>query len=508
MKKTNKLNTSGASHSVQSAKPYILQVNCLLSHFTKIILPALLIISQFACISPKLPMVHQTAHPNAKPFGAPAYSDVCFSSRWVRPRDERDTFDTFVAARQFHATSLNWIYTTDADFIKKAISLGYSVQVALSPTLPDLPFTNENRLHGRMLNAAGLPVSAPWMKGWNHWWGCVNHPDFWQTYLAHIGAGIDAGVFSFQVDDPAMGFLLLRNKWEDVCYCKHCQRIADSLGLSPPDIQEASVRAFHKKVKMRAEELACRPVTFSCNNFEGDWELFPFSEFDFGVAEVPERRANPEYLYAAIREARRQGKGQIFSFANDREWLVQKMIAATYACGANMLVPWDVWVGGQNRYFGSPEKFAPLFGFVRAVAPWLDGYEDAAYTTTQDDLRLVDTRPLPVSFNEYRRQIHAFVRAKPGDMEAPVVIHLVDWHVLMEPFTIQLNERRFFKKGISSVELITPVEYDAVLHEKAATSGNFAELAIAKQLDFIKDGDLIKLQIPKLDLHWGILIVK
>ncbi len=400
-----------------------------------------------ACQQGKILTVQETAKSAALPGGAPRYSDVCFSSRWERPRNEQDTLETFDAARSFHATYLNWVYTTNPVFIKKADSLGYKMQVALTPTLPDLPFGNETRNLGRIVSKAGQPVTAPWMQGWDNWWGCVNHPGFREIYFEHIRAALEAGAYGFQVDDPAMGFLLLRNKWEDVCYCEHCRRKADSLGVQPPDIQETSVREFHQNMKQKAEALAGRPVPFSCNNFEGDWELFPFSQFDFGLAEVPERRTNPEYLYAAIREAHRQGKAQVFSFANDRDWLVQKMIAATYACGGNMLAPWDVWMGGgRDRYFGKPETYDPLYAFVRANAQWLDGYEDAFYATSQDDVRFTEKEKLPVSFDEYRRQIHAFVRAKPGDTSAPVVVHLIDWHVLMEPFSIRLNERRFFKK--------------------------------------------------------------
>jgi hypothetical protein len=463
----------------------------------------------FSCQTNRHLSIQQTARPANLPPGVPRYSDVCFSSRWEHPRNEQDTLETFSAARRFHATHLNWVYTTNTGFIQKAQSKGYKLQVALTPTLPDLPFGSNQHALGRIVNKAGQPVTAPWMKGWDNWWGCVNNPVFQETYFAYLQSALEAGAYSFQVDDPAMGFLLLRNKWEDLCYCEYCCRKADSLGVQPPDIQEVSVRDFHRLMKRRAEKLAGRAVPFSCNNFEGDWELFPFGEFDFGIAELPERRANPEYLYATIREARRMGRVQVFSFANEREWLIQKMIAATYACGGNMLVPWDVWQGnGKDRYFGKPAVFAPLYGFVRALNPWLDGYEDAFYATSQDDVRFEDARKLPVSFDDYRRQIHAFVRAKPGDTKAPVVVHLIDWHVLMESFSIRLNEKRFFKKGISSIELLTPVAYGQEMQEKAAESGDFSKLMASQYLDFERRGDLLRIKIPKLDWHWGVLIVK
>jgi hypothetical protein len=452
--------------------------------------------------------VQQSAKPATLPEGAPRYSDVCFSSRWERPKNEQDTFETFFAARSFHATYINWVYTTNPDFIKKAKTLGYRLQAALAPNLPDLPFGNETREQGRIINKDRNFATAPWMKSWNHWWGCVNHPVFREIYFANIKAALDAGAYGFQVDAPAMGFLLLRNKWEDLCYCKHCLHIADSLGVSPPEIQETSVTRFHQNMKAQAEAYAGRAVPFSCNNFEGDWELFPFSQFDFGIAELPERRFNPEYLYATVREARQLGKAQVFSFVHERDWLVQKMIAVTYACGGNMLVPWDVWQdGGRERYFGKPSQYASLFAFVRANARWLDGYEDAFYASSQDDVRFSVAKNLPVNFDEYRRQIHAFVRAKPGDGTAPVVVHVIDWHVLMEPFSLRLNERRFFKNGVSSVELLTPVVFDKTQHEAAETSGDYSKMVRSEKLALAREDGLLRLNIPKLEQHWGILIV-
>jgi hypothetical protein len=461
-----------------------------------------------SCGHGRFATVSDVAKPAKLPEGAPRYSDVCFSSRWERPRDGQDSLETFSAARSFHATYLNWVYTTNPAFIHKADSLGYRLQTSLSPTLPDSPGSTDYRL-GRILDKDGHPVTAPWMKSWDNWWGCVNNPAFQSLYFHYIKAALDAGACGFQVDDPAMGFLLLRNKWEDLCYCEFCQRKADSLHLTPPEIQKISVLEFHQRMKLRAAAHAGRPVPFSCNDFEGDWELFPASFFDFGVAELPERRANPEYLYATLRETRRLGKAQVFTFVSDRDWLAQKMIAAAYATGANLLVPWDVWQGaGKHRYFGKPETYAPLYGFVRALGPWLDGYEDAFYATTQADTRFQEAHALPVSFVDYRRQVHAFVRAKPGQPDAPVVVHLIDWHVLMAPFSIRLNEKRFFKKGISSVELLTPAPYDAQQHQLAEQTGDFSHLVVVQKLGFRKLGHLLLLDVPRLDQHWGVLVVR
>jgi hypothetical protein len=461
-----------------------------------------------ACQRNHIVTVQELARKPSLPLGAPNYSDICFSSRWERPRNEQDSFETFSSAKRFHATYLNWVYTTNPRFIKKADSLGYRLQVALSPTMQDLPFGSNAYEKGRMVDKNGAKVAAPWMKSWGTWWGCVNHPDFQETYLQYIKAALDAGAYGFHVDDPAMGALLTRNKWEDICYCPFCLRKADSLGLTTAAIQEASVLEFHQSMKAKAEIIAGRAVPFSTNNFDGDWQLFPFNFFDFGLAELPERRSSPEYIYASVREARQLGKAQVYSFTTDKTWMLQKMIAATYASGGNMLVPWDVWQnGGRERFFGKPSDFAPYFGFVRANARWLEGYEDAFYANAQDEFRFVDTKSLPVSFEAYRGQVHAFVRAKPGDLGAPVVIHLVDWYVLMQPFEILLNEGRFFKKGIGAIELLTPVEFDEKAHELAEATGDFQALSKSQRLDYQRNKNKIQVLVPKLEQHWGILVV-
>lgn len=457
-----------------------------------------------ACQPSKL-TVQEMAKPANLPVGAPKYSDVCFSSRWERPRDAKDSLETFSAARSFHATWLNWVYTTNPGFIRKADSLGYKVQVALSPTLPD--YGNTTYSQGRMINKTGELVTAPWMKTWNHWWGCVNHPDFQAAYLAYLKSALEAGAHSIQVDDAAMGYLLVRNQWEDVCHCRYCLEKARLENVPTAAIQERAVREFHEQMFAEADKLAGKHVPFSSNNFDGDWKLFPANSFDFGTAELPERRANPEYIYAALREARKLGKAQVFTFAMQRDWMTQKMIAATYASGGNPLVPWDVWREGKERYFGKPADFAPLYGFVRANAQYLDGYEDAFFTTTQTDLRFTKKENLPVSFLENSGQIFAYVRAKPNDPNSPVVVHLIDWYVLMDSFKVLLNEKRFFKNGIQRIELLTPIPYQLDDHEKAAASGDFSPLVKRITIPFERDGKFLHLKIPKLAHHWGILVV-
>ncbi|MCR9289236.1 MAG: hypothetical protein NXI23_17830 [Bacteroidetes bacterium] len=443
---------------------------------------------------PKL--VCESAIVSKIPDGAPKYSDVCLSSRWERPRNELDTFDTFHATEAFHATRLNWVYTNNPEFIQKAKNQNLKIQIALTPTLPDLPLGTSTREIGRIQDTLGHLATAPWMKNWKLWWGCVNNPDFQDIYWQNIKSALDAGAHDFQVDDPAFASALVRNEWEDVCHCKYCTAEAQKLGKTPSEIQEESVIVFHQRMKTKASQYAGHPIAFSCNNFRGDWELFPHDFFDYGIAEAPIRRGNPEYIYAALRETRRRGKAQIFSFVSDKTWLIQKVLASTYASGGNLLVPWDVWQGGgKPRYFGKEEDFAHYYDFVRQNEKYFDGYEDAYYTNTQIENRYVDFEEIPLYFSEYRRNFHAFIRAKPQNKQAPVIIHLVDWEIPnVDSTKIILNEEFFFDKGIGEVKLIEPINTTKPKDYKA-------------KISHTKTPKKLIITIPKLENHWGLLVL-
>ena len=72
----------------------------------------------------------EVARPSSRPPGAPKYSDVCFSSRWFHPSNDKDPHDTFKTAKAFGATRFDWVYTLDPKFIGRAKAMG---MVIVSP---------------------------------------------------------------------------------------------------------------------------------------------------------------------------------------------------------------------------------------------------------------------------------------------------------------------------------------------------------------------------------------
>ena len=156
------------------------------------------------------------------------------------------------------------------------------------------------------------------------------------------------------------------------------------------------------------------------------------------------------------------------------------------------------------RYFGTPEQYADLYGFIRAGAEYLDGYEDAAVAgkTIKDD-RYGPTPP--VSVRGGSGDVWAFVRARPGQSEAPVVVHLIDWGEPKPP-VIALRSASFFGTRELTARLLVPPEYDRAAHDKAEETRDYSALAKAIDLKSRAEDGLTLVEIPPLE-PWGILVI-
>ncbi len=340
------------------------------------------------------------AVPRKLPPGAPKPSDVCFSSRWKHPRDAKDPYDTFQAAEAFHATRLVWVYTLDAAFAAEVTRRGYGFQAAVNSLVPDFPA--ETRERGRILDLDGNRVAAPWMRGWNGYWGCANSPEWRASYLATAKKCLDIGADCLQMDDPPCNLAAVA--WGG-CFCDHCvagfrqflkekvpaqelgklraaqaeafdyraylrerkapagdafARWNDPLKKHFAEFQRQAVAAFYAWVRPELDKHAGRHVPVSSNNYDGRWS-FPYDLFDFGMAELPARGATAAELFQKFRDAHARGKAQAFTFVSEDKSLTRKAIATAYACGGHLIVPWDVYMGSNvPRYYGVAGSFARL----------------------------------------------------------------------------------------------------------------------------------------------------
>jgi hypothetical protein len=439
--------------------------------------------------------------------GAPRYSDVCFSPRFRRPRDANDPHETMSDAKAFHATRFDWVYSSDPTWIAGCRRTGYWFTGTLNTILEDTPGGN-TREKGRILGRNGNRVAAPWMRDWPDpgYWGCVNSPAYREILFRHAKLLIDGGVDAIQMDDPDINVAAVR--WGG-CFCEHCRQKAQEQGRNlnqPADmlaLQTESVEAFYPVIRKDIDQYAKRRVPWSSNNYDGKTG-FPYDLFDFGIAELPHESATPEKIYTKFATAARNGWQQIFTLKSDNVPLTRRVIATAYACGGHLIVPYDVYFGNKPRIFFKPEDCADLYGFVRANAAGLDGYEDAAVVGSG----LKDTRWLegvPARVDE--QDVFVAVRACPGKPDAPVVIHLVDWRDAPKPFVLSLRTEAFFSGRPIGASLLIPSAYDREAHAEAAERGNHSALTKACDAKTTVNGSLAKLSVPALN-PWAIVVLQ
>lgn len=291
--------------------------------------------------------------------------------------------------------------------------------------------------------------------------------------------------------------------------------------------------------ELRAAVSAMAPggyLPMSCNNtsFQA-WAEPYYRLYDFALSELMMNSADPVHLYIRARAADAAGKVQVFGapktlgVATDESRmrrLRRQVVATSYAVGGLGVVPWDVFEqneDGQHRFFGLPEDYAALFGFVRAIAPYLDDYQDAGgFGPGLAEKRYGAQAPLAAEGGSGR--LYLFPRAAPGDASRPVAVHLVDWAASPRPFTLKLR-RASFAEGAAAlrVKLLTPAPYDQKSHaaceERAGAMLKRGERFSAKQAPAYQPlvqtaelhpqaaGEWTRVDIPAL-APWGVLVVE
>ncbi len=440
-----------------------------------------------------------------RPSGSPVYSDVCFSSRWPRPLDSEDPHHTFRDASAFHATRLDWVYSLDSTWFAECKQRGYSVGGTLNSILFDFPGAS-TRQAGRILNLRGEPVTAPWMQSWQAWWGCVNSPQYRRTFLEHAKRMVDYGVDYIHMDDPGVNHAAV--EWGG-CYCRYCREEAERLQMDLETemlaFQKGSVERFYGDIRRELNTWAGRRISFSCNNFEGKWH-WPYTLFDFGMAECD--HPSPRYFVHVMRNLQEHGRAQIFTYRSEEVKRTRQVIALSYACGMHLLVPYDVYLRstatGAERYFGRPENYADLYGFIRAVSTYLDGYEDAAIAGSGLSEDRYDQNPVDILQS---RAYYAFTRVRPNEQESAAVIHIVHWGDKTENVTIKLWKDYFYGEQPVRARLLLPRAYDRKLHESAEAQKDYSALVRRLDIKGYDHRDCIEYTLPAIDA-WALLIVE
>jgi hypothetical protein len=404
------------------------------------------------------------AEPATRPDGAPRYGDV--SMRLFVKRDGRE----LAAAKAFHITRADWSYIKDAEYIERCHDLGWTFQGSTNAVTHDPAHA--------LKDAAGNPVLDHFGKPGRYWADCTS-PAYRDWYVEQLKGWVEAGVDSIQRDEPTA----IRH-W---------------------DYDDAA--AFFRDVHARLREAVGRRVPRSCNlawndhrRFGGRGEAIT-SQFDFGMSELGRRDVSPRFLTEAARDTRRRGKVIVYTtFHALGVPTYRRAIAGCYANGMLFIVPWDQYAGTKaDRVFSRPQDLADLYGFVRANAGFLDGYEAVGVAgDAAGGPRLVEVAEAS--------GLTAWVRARPGDQAAPVVVHLVDWDEPAEA-RIRLNAQGLFAGKPLAVELRTPAPYDAAAHERAESDGCYDALSTARMLPTEPADGWAAVEVPPL-APWGMLLVR
>jgi hypothetical protein len=419
------------------------------------------------------------------------------------PAKPGDPYNTLETARLLHLTRLEWTYSMDAAFVTKAKAFGLTVGGALEDETAD---AQGLKTIGRVTGENGELKKHRWFPE-GRWVGCANSPEFMEATFRVARQDIDAGVDVMQQDDPQMAVRCV----PPFCYCHYCKegfvryQAEHGTNSTYEQFQKDSVLAFHKELHRRLDAYAGHHVPFSHNYGVARQNSLGWVSpaFDFVLAEIWGDDVYPPALYKDAKVA----EAMPLSFQY-RETTVEKNrrgIAAFYAVGATVLMPWDVYISNTERYFGNPEDYADLAAFIRGNAKVLDGHEDAA--VAGPGLNEKRYGVAPVQLQGGSGKLFAFARAIAGASNAPVAIHLVEWGDESKPCTLRLRTENFFGGRPLRLHLRTPAAYDLKAHQAAQANGDFESLVVDVPLATKIEGEFTVVQVPGMH-PWGIVLVQ
>lgn len=363
------------------------------------------------------------------------HGDVLLSTRSKR----QNSIETI---RAFEPDRIMWCYSHDPAYMADCRNEGIQT---FQSAINSIAGTTEPE--AQALDLDGKPVVAPWMVAFNPkkpwYWGCNNRPRFLEHSVERATKALEAGADWIQFDDWSM--IVSAHSWGGACFCDDCMaafREYLSTGAVPEKVQELalgpiekfdyrtylkercgikdaatykdkrrdlettalfehfqrlSVRRFFSDLRPRLDAVAGRRVPLSLNasfrhpsqksNYTADIVDFLQGEtWHMGLVDL----AVPAKTADAI------GTWQVFVPKPRELRTARRAIAASYALGQLMLIPWDMYMGSdatgiRPRYYGTPEQYGDLFGFAKANGRLLDRYETCAWAAVVVDLDHYDS---------------------------------------------------------------------------------------------------------------------
>lgn len=523
----------------------------------------------------------------------PAANDVTMRTLEFREVPPGSQMDVFQALRDFHANRLEWTYIDFDERNRAAIQRVRDMGVLFGGA-------GSASLHGsirhirpqpkdvHMLDLDGNMIIQPHMRAWveRRGIGDPSNPDFYEHHLDYWKKVIDWGAQALHRDEPespvfaadrygggfspsgvagfrawlqehvteeALADLGIRDV-EDFDYGDHLRALDAPVGdalrhfdcpIRPYWVQYWSdtTTAFWQRMIADIKSYAGDPdFTISCNNSSLQMWAPYHRAFGFAISELLIETANPVHLWERARLGRDVGRLQVFGPpktraqpvpAEAKNSLLRKVYATAFATGMLGKLPWDVFdqsPDGEARYFAEASVMADLTALVRA-GDWANYAEAVAV-----GVGLPDATGTSPQVSGGTGGVYVFVRA-PRDEERPVLIHLVDWGLPIDPpgpgnyfitphgerirmYTPEENIRRtdpapfdiFLPRAAFdateglSFTLLTPKPYDASAHVDVGGKGDFASLVQRDTLTPRWDEEGVVLSMPTLS-PWGIVEV-
>jgi len=150
--------------------------------------------------------------------------------------------------------------------------------------------------------------------------------------------------------------------------------------------------------------------------------------------------------------------------------------------------------------------YADLSGFVRANGAYLNGYEAATAVGSALDETGVPSDPA-LRIEGGSGEVFAFARARPGEAEAPVVVHVIDDSAEPKPATLLVRVSCLGAAGGGLiVRCRAPKPYLEEEHARAQKTGDFSILMQETTLDTAITGGWLRLNIPAAH-PWALLVI-
>jgi len=498
-----------------------------------------------------------------------------------------------------------WLTSRELEAVKKLQGLGYSYCGSAAQHIPcwigdQAPVDWQEKII--MTNIQGNPSIMAFIRPWKNpqLIGDISNPAYYDGHLEYYKKVIDAGCDSLQRDAANHHYLAVTTtgggftKTGVAGFTKWLAEKVDTNTLAKLEIDD--IKSFDYKEYLLAKGAPCgddfsykyncplkkywykywedvsveffgrligdckayakRDIPISVNNTSFQrWDRLHLL-FDFGMSELMMVSANPEHLWKRAMETENVGKFQVIGSAKllglevlpqEKTAMDNKVIATIYANGGLAQVPWDTFEqtkDGAGRFFGAPVDYAPIFGFIRGIAPYLDGY-DRAYDYSTGGILTdgigADAKPLQITDSE--NEVCAFVRVNTKNTDSPIVVHLIDWgksQVIAskkgadEVWELATGEKIYdYVKGMENLKrsaaerfklvfnqdafdvpadslrftLLTPLPYDPQQHNAAEKNKDYSTLVSEQSLSPRHDDNgTIYLDIPALH-PWGVLLI-